>query len=106
MGIMGPPLNKKSFPVGFFFQTDFQTVFTIVYRMIRRLHKKNKISKKKYFPAARVVLFYLARPTGNDFLLKGGLMDRGFMDTIYGLMGWKGLNSHHNRVNILTTLIS
>ena len=35
--------------------------------MIRRLHKK------KYFPAARVVLFYLTRPTGNDFLLKGGL---------------------------------
>ena len=43
--------------------------------MIRRLHKKKNISKKKkYFPAARVVLFYLTRPTGNDFLLKGGLI--------------------------------
>ena len=41
--------------------------------MIRRLHKNKNISKKKYFPAARVVLFYLTRPTGNDFLLKGGL---------------------------------
>ena len=43
--------------------------------MIRRLHMKKNISKKKkYFPAARVVLFYLTRPTGNDFLLKGGLI--------------------------------
>ena len=99
-----PPLNKKSFPVvrlggiilrlypaaffsfSFFFfffklnyfsyfSSDFQTVFTIVYRLIRRLHQKKNISKKKkYFPAARVVLFYLTRPTGNDFLLKGGLI--------------------------------
>ena len=53
--------------------SDFQTVFTIVYRMIRRLHKKKIFREKKYFPAARVVLFYLTRPTGNDFLLKGGL---------------------------------
>ena len=98
--LLRPPLNKKSFPVErpggiilrlypavffcflFFFKLkyfshfsfDFQTIFTIVYRIIRRLHKKKNISKKKkYFPAARVVLFYLTRPTGNDFLLKGGL---------------------------------
>ena len=41
--------------------------------MIRKLHKKKKFDFFFYFPAARVVLFYLTRPTGNDFLLKGGL---------------------------------
>ena len=91
-----PPLNKKSFPVDrpggiilrlypaaffffFFFEklkyfsyfsSDFQTVFTIVYRMIRRLHEKKNISEKKsisrpagwfYFtsPGPQETLFYL-----------------------------------------------
>ena len=56
---MGPPLNKRSFPVDrpggiilqlklkYFshFSSDFQTVFTSVYRMIRRLHKGGLGSK-------------------------------------------------------------
>ena len=92
-----PPLNKKSFPVhrpggiilrlypaAFFFffffffklkyfsyfSSDFQTAFTIVYRMIRRMHKKKNISKKKsisrppgwfYFtpPGPQETIFYL-----------------------------------------------
>ena len=66
-----PPLNKKSFPVDrpggiilrlypaafffffFFFKLKYFShfsVFTIVYRMIRRLHKKKNTSEKKVFP--------------------------------------------------------
>ena len=37
------------------------------------IHRKKIFRKKKKIPAARVVLFGLTRPTGNDFLLKGGL---------------------------------
>ena len=53
-----------------YFSSDFQTVFTIVYRMIRRLHEKTNISEKKsisrpagwfYFtsPGPQETLFYL-----------------------------------------------
>ena len=52
------------------FPSDFQTVFTIVYRIIRRLHKKKNILKKKsisrppgwfYFtsPGPQETIFYL-----------------------------------------------
>ena len=57
------------------FSSDFQTIFTIVYRMIRRLHKKKNISKKKsisrppgwfYFtsPGPQETIFYLRVASG------------------------------------------
>ena len=40
--------------------------------------KKLKLGKKK-IPTSRLAVFFPTRPTGNDFLLKGGLGLRGVL---------------------------
>ena len=101
--MLRPPLNKKSFPVhrpggiilrlypaAFFFfffffklkyfsyfSSDFQTVFTIVCRMIRRMHKKKYFEKKSisrppgwfYFtpPGPQETIFYLRVALGHPY---------------------------------------
>ena len=38
--------------------------------------KKKEIREKKEIPTSRLAVFVPTRPTGNDFLLKGGLIKK------------------------------
>ena len=80
-----PLLNKKSFPVhrpgGLkradwnFFSPYFSPFFFFFSLTLYTLVYKNEIrNKKKKFPSSRLAFFLPTGPTGNNFLLKGGLM--------------------------------
>ena len=75
-----PSSNKKSFPVhrpgglrraywNFFFHL-FKIFFT--FPPVHSSLKKLKLGKKKKIPTSQLAIFFPTRPTGNDFLLKGG----------------------------------
>ena len=80
-----PSSNKNSFPVhrlgglkraywnfffpifNFFFLFYFPPLYILIY-------KKKKLGDKQRFPTSRLAFFLPTRLTGNNFLLKGGLM--------------------------------
>ena len=82
--IIGPSSNKKLFPVhrpgglkrahwNFSFHL-FNFFFLNTFPPVHSSSIKLKLGKKKKIPTSRLAFFSPTRPTGNDFLLKGGLM--------------------------------
>ena len=67
------PGGSKGADWNFFF-TCFQFFFFLTFPLYI-LKKKLNQEKKKKIPPSRLAVFLPIRPTGNDFLLKGGLID-------------------------------
>ena len=80
-----PSSNKKLFPVhrpgglkraywNFFFSSLPKNVFFYFPPPVHSSLKRLKLGKKKKIPTSRLAFFLPIRRTGNDFLLKGGLI--------------------------------
>ena len=86
--VLRPLLNIKLFPVHrpgglkrltgtLFFHIFKKYYFFYLFPLYILVYKKNEIRKKKKSQPGRVAVFAATWWTGNDFLLKGGLMETG-----------------------------